>query len=394
MNPTRASSSNSDDARNAVGAISERQRQALIERYDCSTVVMGLWLVAVFVSLAAVIHFLPTLGVPIAEDDRPSFALVAALVGAFLSALALALMAIELLKRVYTLPRVERVMQRPVRQGDGSIEWHRGRMVGVVDQRQYPSVYGSDGEHQQLEAGRYTIHFIDNPNWMLSARRLKVATEAEHADVLSRSLGRANGLLVESLAFNRQGRMSAGQRRRLLVTVMRRTLHLLASLLPVALLLGFVVVATSVVVLPALAEGALTLPAFPSLADVQHDYTVLVPWVIAGGVLVLVIGAVVYVIREALDILWTLGMIAAGRVLQVTSELVLHHYQDNSSDDGPVDHYYYIVGGYHFVTNVQAFEISPEGAICTAYFLPLRNHRATLKNARHLLNIEVNERPS
>lgn len=372
---------------NARGTITDQQRRALLARYDRSAVVAAGWLIFLLPALAGLTYLLPEIGIPIGGDEDTSPIAVVILVGTFLGSPTVAIIMMDILKRHYTQPRVERLMQHPIRQDSGSIEWHKGQLVGCVSDRRYPSVYGSKGEHQRLEAGRYTIHYIQNPDWMLSVQRLGMASATEHADALSRSIGRANGLVSEALAQNRQGRMSARQRKHLLLLLLRRFIALLVDLTPLLIVIGFATVVIVLLVLPSLADGSLAIPSLPSLADIREDGSRLLPFLLVIGIISLLIVAVLGVIRRMLHVIWMATLIVAGRNRRVTGELIRYHYQTHD-DDGTIDHYYFIVGAVHFYVREEAYRITPDGRECTAYYLPLRDGTA-MPNTQRLLNIDM-----
>lgn len=386
---------------NATGRITPGQRDALIASNDRS-MLMGLVLILVFTVLASGGGYivLTALGEPLMIDGElnPTFSCIA--FGGFLMGVIGGFLIADNWNKRRSAALADAVMARPIHQAQASIEWHRNRFKARINNRWYPSIYNVGEGGRQFMPGIYRVHYVENPNWLLSAIPIPAGVQSsENDDALLQSLARMNNLLLGALPLNRLGWMGLLQRVRLLPLLVGSGWALLTLLIPVLMFVIFAGLFAASQDFRALIgeEPATIIPTELPQASNLSDYT---PLLIGLFFFIVVLAYLLMAFRQGARILWLLLCLIIGRAAQIEGELGRYKIEvgDPDDPDGDIVHYYYYyrVHGRYFSIPRRAYESTPEGLDCRVYYVPAKppktyiGHGMTdiMDNVYPMLNIE------
>lgn len=359
---------------NRMGKITSAQHEALIDRHDVALPVFVIAMPFMLAFAAGVPVFgleaaARTFGFPIPESS--SIVVICLFFIFLLIATFIVFGFTQFLKRIITLPKVNRLVQRPVVSAQGQVEWGKRNYVARVEGRRLKPVY----DNAILPSpGVYSFYYLDGTRWLLSVVPLS-GSVSDNQRILLEGLARANHFRPGALDANREGRFGFGQRG----IVLRQFISVFFSLF--WLVIGFVVIAGIAI------AAALQMDITRFLTEIPREALIG-----AGVALVCGIGVGTFFIVTTFK---TLGSLVGlwldmlfGRVRGVEG-IVTKFIDTNASDEGPTyTHYYYKVEDLQFRVSEKAYAALMGSRRYRLYYVPTLIHHSQGKPARLMINIE------
>ncbi len=362
---------------NLHGQITEEQRQALLDRYDPTTLIFIIALpFTLIVAFGIPALFSQTLLGLSTEQTRgnPTTALVAC-TGLPLLIIGLGIVhkIAGVFKRVYTVPRVNRILQRPIISAEGQIAWRGNKYVAQVDNKRMKSIY----HNRPLPTpGVYQFQVLDGTRWVLSIRG-EVGKQSESDQILLEALAHANRYPVGTVAVNREQHMTLRQRLRLIMSAFGQTAVMVYS---VAILIFF-----AVLIFIATQSHQLTLFLEGEVKDLNSLSLSPTTMLLLGALAIFLI----FVIARLLTRVFRNILFALFGSVRVEEGIVNRRIVSSFVHDrrGYVEHYY-VLDDMHFFVSEKGYKALILNRHYRIYYLKLLQRKHQGVQSYYLLSIE------
>lgn len=248
--------------------------------------------------------------------------------------------------------------KEPINSGSGRIRWRGRSYRAEMDGRRLKALVEIN-----LQPGEYEFYTMARHGWLLSAVQVSDISAHDLAEIQT-NLGRANRFSLDDLVANREGSLTSGQARSLIV-------QLLGSLLTWLMLIAL---------------GALILAVL--LNDFVQSERISPIWLIVapcgaaiGGFMILAS------VSEGRKEVRKLVADIRGRKVWKSEGEVTKSIHEEVDDEGGVDRsYYYTIGRRHFKVSKAGYATLVEGLIYRLYYTPKTRRLTSIE----LINQNIN----